>query len=52
VKLIGALTKEIHEIGALTRDNRRILDLQFRRIAQIQAELDQLTASNRRMKAS
>jgi uncharacterized protein YigA (DUF484 family) len=43
-----ALSRRIDDIESLARDNRRILEVQFKRIAAIQAELDVLLAERRR----
>ena len=47
-KAIEALTWRLDHIETLSRGNRRVLDLQFKRMSQIQAELDQLLARLRR----
>jgi hypothetical protein len=47
-KAIQVLTWRFDHIETLARGNRRVLDLQFKRMSQMQAELDQLLARLRR----
>jgi hypothetical protein len=43
-KTAEKLDRRFSELEALARDNRRILDLQFQRIAAMQVDLDRLLA--------
>jgi len=45
---VDDLTHRFAQVETLARGNRSILDLQFKRIANIQAELDQLVARLKR----
>jgi len=47
-RAIRALAKRLDDVETLARENRRTLDVQFKRIAAIQAELDMLVADRRR----
>jgi hypothetical protein len=47
-RAIQTLRKHIEYVEALGRENRDALEVQFKRIASIQAELDQLQAALRR----
>ena len=42
-----ALVRQVEAIEKLARENRRILDVQFKRIAEMQAELDDLKRRRR-----
>jgi hypothetical protein len=48
IRAIRALRKHIDSVEAVTRQHRDALEVQFQRIASIQAELDQLQAALRR----
>ena len=45
---VAALTRRFDELEGVVLVNRRTLELQFKRIADMQAEIDQLNARLRR----
>ena len=45
---LDRLSQHVAQLETLARGNARVLLLQFRRMAMMQAELDQLTAERRR----
>ncbi len=40
---LATLTRRLDELETIARGNRRILDLQFKRMADMQVEIDRLT---------
>jgi len=48
VRAIETLTRRLDELERIATTNRKILDLQFRRMADIQAQLDHLVAHLKR----
>lgn len=43
-KTAGKLERRFSEVEALARENKRILDLQFKRMAAMQVDLDRMLA--------
>ena len=48
-KTAEKLERRFAEVEALAKDNRRILDIQFKRIAMMQVEIDRLIAAVKRL---
>ena len=48
-KTAEKLERRFAEVEALAKDNRRILDIQFKRMAMMQVEIDRLHAAMKRL---